>query len=123
MGEGRQEYAASDALGAASAEMAAAAVRSAAAGAAELAAAAAVGGMAQTPAKPGPGYPAAKAIRAATSRQRKPATPAVGQARPPAGQADDLGHRPSLRGPMRRDRSIVCGSMATSRVTAGVDAE
>ena len=47
MGEGRDEYASSDAFGAASAEMAAAAVRSAAAGAAELAAAAAMGGMAQ----------------------------------------------------------------------------
>ena len=47
MGEGRDEYATSDALGAASAEMAAAAVRSAAAGAAELAAATAMGGMAQ----------------------------------------------------------------------------
>ena len=47
MGEGRAEYATSDALGAASAEMAAAAVRSAAAGAAELAAATAMGGMAQ----------------------------------------------------------------------------
>jgi len=47
MGQGRDEYATSDRLGAASAEMAAAAVRSAAAGAAELAAATAMGGMAQ----------------------------------------------------------------------------
>jgi hypothetical protein len=47
MGEGRDEYARSEALGAASAEMAAAAVRSVAAGAAELAAAKAMDGMAQ----------------------------------------------------------------------------
>jgi len=47
MGEGRDEYATSEALGAASAEMAAAAVRSAAAGASKLAAAKAMGGMAQ----------------------------------------------------------------------------
>jgi hypothetical protein len=47
MGEGRDEYARSEALGAASAEMAAAAVRAVAAGATELAAAKAMGGMAQ----------------------------------------------------------------------------
>jgi hypothetical protein len=47
MGEGRNEYATSEALGAASAEMAAAAVRSAATGAAELAAAKAMSGMAR----------------------------------------------------------------------------
>jgi hypothetical protein len=47
MGEGRDEYARSEALGAASAEMAAAAVREVAAGAAELAAAKAMDGMAQ----------------------------------------------------------------------------
>jgi hypothetical protein len=47
VGEGRDEYARSEALGVASAEMAAAAVRSMAAGAAELAAAKAMGGMAQ----------------------------------------------------------------------------
>jgi len=47
MGEGRDEYAKSEALGAASAELAAAAVRSAAAGAAELAAAKAMGSMGQ----------------------------------------------------------------------------
>jgi len=47
MSEGRDEYATSEALGVASAEMAAAAVRSVAAGAAELAAAKAMGGMAQ----------------------------------------------------------------------------
>ena len=46
-GEGRDEYATSEALGAASVEMAAAAVRSAAAGAAELAAATAMGGLAE----------------------------------------------------------------------------
>ena len=47
VGEGRDEYATSAALGVASAEMAAAAVRSAAAGAAELAAATAMGGLAE----------------------------------------------------------------------------
>jgi hypothetical protein len=47
IGEGRDEYARFEALGAASAEMAAAAVRSVAAGVAELAAAKAMGGMAQ----------------------------------------------------------------------------
>jgi hypothetical protein len=47
IGEGRDEYARSEALGAASAEMAAAAVRAVAAGAAELAAAKAMDGMAQ----------------------------------------------------------------------------
>jgi len=46
MGEGRDEYARSEALGAASAEMAAAAVRAVAAGVTELAAAKAMGGMA-----------------------------------------------------------------------------
>jgi hypothetical protein len=54
MGEGRAEFASSDALGIASAEMAAAAVRSAAAGAAELAAATAMGGMAQALKPDGP---------------------------------------------------------------------
>jgi len=48
VGEGREEYASSAALGVASAEMAAAAVRSAAAGAAELAAATAMGGLADS---------------------------------------------------------------------------
>jgi hypothetical protein len=58
MGEGRAEYTSSDALGAASAEMAAAAVRSVAAGAAELAAATAMGGMAQAVADNGAKPPA-----------------------------------------------------------------
>jgi hypothetical protein len=53
IGEGREEYATSEALGAASAEMAAAAVRSVAAGAAELAAATAAGGMAEALANDG----------------------------------------------------------------------
>ena len=81
MGRGREEYASSEAFGAASAEMAAAAVRSAAAGAAELAAATAMGGMAQALAKDGPdravgarGTPPAKAAGAATPGPRKPAT-------------------------------------------------
>jgi hypothetical protein len=81
MGRGREEYASSEAFGAASAEMAAAAVRSAAAGAAELAAATAMGGMAPALAKDGPdraagarGTPAAKAARTAIPRRRKPAT-------------------------------------------------
>ena len=83
MGEGRDEYATSAALGVASAEMAAAAVRSAAAGAAELAAATAMGGLADAlsndgadrPADAGgadPGAPG-KAAAAATPRSPKPA--------------------------------------------------
>jgi hypothetical protein len=87
MGEGRDEYAKSDALGAASAEMAAAAVRSAAVGAAELAAAKTMGGMAQALANDGadraagarrarPGPPG-KAASAATPRAPKPATRAT----------------------------------------------
>lgn len=48
VGEGRDEYARSEALGVASAEMAAEAVASAAAGAAELAAATAMSGLAET---------------------------------------------------------------------------
>jgi hypothetical protein len=58
MHEGRDEYASSAALGAASAEMAAGAVRSAAAGAAELAAATAMGGLAETLATDGADHPA-----------------------------------------------------------------
>ena len=53
VGEGREEYASSAALGGASAEMAAAAVRSVAAAAAELAAATAMGGLAEALAKDG----------------------------------------------------------------------
>ena len=81
MGKGRDEYATSDALGVASAEMAAAAVRSATAGAAELAAATAMGGMAQAlahdDAEAAAGAGAADEGppgKAATRRAPKPAT-------------------------------------------------
>jgi hypothetical protein len=87
MGEGRDEYATSEALGAASAEMAAAAVRSAAAGAAELAAAKAMGGVAQALASDRADRPAAargadrgphgKAAAAATRGAPMPATRAA----------------------------------------------
>jgi len=84
MGEGQSEYATSEALGAASAEMAAAAVRSAAAGAAELAAAKAMSGMSQTLANDG-------ADRAAVNRRSR--GKAVGRANPratrPASRAAD----------------------------------
>jgi hypothetical protein len=96
MGQGRDEYATSDALGAASAEMAAAAVRSAAAGAAELAAATAMGGIAQTlahdgaeravAARPAAQGPLGKA--ATTRRAPKPAT------RAPAGRASGRPSKP-----------------------------
>jgi hypothetical protein len=96
MGEGRAEYASSDALGAASAEMAAAAVRSVAEGAAELAAATAMGGMAQTVAdnraKPRAGATEADeglpGKAAAAHRPPKPAT------RAPAGQASARASKP-----------------------------
>ena len=92
MGAGRDEYATSAALGAASAEMAAAAVRSAAAGAAELAAATAMGGLAEALANEGTD-PAAgargadqgplnKAAAAATLRAPKPATRAASKRGP-----------------------------------------
>jgi len=96
MGEGRDEYAASAALGVASAEMAAAAVRSAAAGAAELAATTAMGGLAEALANDGADRPAGargaeqglpgKAAAAATSRAPKPTTRAAAKraARKPA---------------------------------------
>jgi hypothetical protein len=84
VGEGRTEYATSEALGAASAEMAAAAVRSAAAGAAKLAAAKAMSGMAQAPANDSADRaagtrgadqgPPGKASLAATPRSPKRAT-------------------------------------------------
>jgi hypothetical protein len=84
MSEGRDEYATSEALGAASAEMAAAAVRSMAAGAAELAAAKAMGGLAGALANDGadratrpraaePGHPG-KVAAAVTPPAPKPAT-------------------------------------------------
>ena len=87
MGEGRDEYATSEALGAASAEMAAAAVRSVAAGAAELAAAKAMNGMAGALANDGAdsavrtrgahqGHPG-KAASAVTPPAPKPATRAA----------------------------------------------
>jgi hypothetical protein len=92
VGEGRDEYATSAALGVASAEMAAAAVRSAAAGAAELAAATAMGGLAEALANGG-ANPAAgaggaeqgpldKAAPAATPRAPKPATRAASKRGP-----------------------------------------
>jgi hypothetical protein len=83
MGEGRDEYATSDAFGAASAELAAAAVRSAAVGAAELAAAKAIGGMAQAVANDsaarsvgprGADRPPRGKAATATARAPKPAT-------------------------------------------------
>jgi hypothetical protein len=88
MGEGRDEYASSDALGAASAEMAAAAVRSAAAGAAELAAATAMGGMAQALEHDGP----------------KPASGAgaVDQGSPGKAPATRRASRPTTRAPAGR---------------------
>ena len=92
MGEGREEYANSMALGAASAEMAAAAVRSVAAGAAELAAAKAMGGMSGALANDRPDRAVrtrgtnksarGKAAAAATPRAPKPATPAPSKPAP-----------------------------------------
>jgi len=92
VGEGRDEYATSAALGVASAEMAAAAVRSAAAGAAELAAATAMGGMAEALANDSADRPAGargadqgpldKAAPAATPRSPKPATRAASKRGP-----------------------------------------
>ena len=83
MSEGRDEYTSSEALGAASAELAASAVRSVAEGAAELAAAKAMDGMAGALAKDGahstgrarrtsPGSPG-KAAAAGTPPAPKPA--------------------------------------------------
>jgi hypothetical protein len=89
MGEGREEYATSEALGAASAEMAAAAVRSAAAGAADLAAAAAMESMAHPLATDGHDRasdarrtPAAKTPPAATPRAPKTSTRASSKQAP-----------------------------------------
>lgn len=86
LGQGSAEYATSDELGAASADMAAAAVRSAAAGAAELAAATAIGTMTQARAKDGPG-------RRARNRRADPN---------PSGKAAEAAPRaskPAARGP------------------------
>ncbi len=96
MGEGRAEYASSDALGAASAEMAAAAVRSVAAGAAELAAASAMGGMAQALAHDG-AEPLAGAEKAEKGLPRKAATAhrqPKAATRAPAGQGSGRPSRP-----------------------------
>jgi len=92
VGEGRDEYATSAALGVASAEMAAAAVRSAAAGAAELAAATAMGGLAEALANDSADRPAGargagqglpgKAAAAGTPRAPKPATRAASKRGP-----------------------------------------
>jgi hypothetical protein len=89
MGQGRDEYAASDVLGAASAEMAAAAVRSAAAGAAELAAATAKDGLVQALATDGADRaagareaqqgPPGKAAAEAATRSPKPAKRAASE--------------------------------------------
>jgi hypothetical protein len=79
VGEGRDEYATSEALGAASAEMAAAAVRSAAAGAAELAAATAMGGLAQALANEG-----ANRVAGARGAHQSPPGKALARATPPA---------------------------------------
>jgi len=92
VGDGRDEYATSAALGAASAEMAAAAVRSAAAGAAELAAATAMGGLAEALVNDSADRPAGargaeqgapgKAAAAATPRAPKPTTRAASKRGP-----------------------------------------
>jgi len=76
MGQGRDEYATAEALGAASAEMAAAAVRSVAAGAAELAAAKAMDGMAEALASDGADH-TVPARGAGQGRASKPATRAA----------------------------------------------
>jgi hypothetical protein len=81
MGEGRDEYARSEALGAASAEMAAAAVRSVAAGVAELAAAKAMGGMAQALENDAAG---AAGTRGSRGRPRKATQVAKSATRPAA---------------------------------------
>jgi hypothetical protein len=91
MDEGRDEYASSVALGAASAEMAAEAVQSAAAGAVELAAAAAMGGLAEALATEGADDPADTSgadqgapgtAAAATPRVPEPATRASSKRTP-----------------------------------------
>jgi hypothetical protein len=76
MDEGRDEYATSEALGAASAEIAAVAVRSAAAGAAQLAAPKAKGGLAQALAPVG-ADPIAGAHRVDHGGRGKAAAPAT----------------------------------------------
>jgi hypothetical protein len=89
MHEGRDEYASSAALGAASAEIAADAVRSAAAGAAELAAATAMGGLAEALATEGADHPA----QAGGADQGAPGTTAAATPRVP---------KPSARASSRR---------------------
>jgi len=110
MGEGRHEYATSEALGAASAEMAAAAVRSAAAGAAELAAAKAMGGMAQALANDG-------ADRAAGARGADQGPPGKPRRRPRAPRGRRRERHPSVRPashPSQRSRSFGPGLEASS---------
>jgi hypothetical protein len=89
MGAGRDEYATSEALGAASAEMAAAAVRSVAAGAAELAAAKAMDGMAGALAKDGTG----RVVRTRGASQGHPGRAAAVTPRAP---------KPARRAPSKR---------------------
>jgi hypothetical protein len=102
MSEGRDEYTSSEALGAASAEMAASAVRSVAEGAAELAAAKAMDGMAGALAKDG----ASSTVRArATNKSGRPARP---RQRPP-----------HLRRRRRRGRSQACAPQSIG--AKGVD--
>jgi hypothetical protein len=98
MGEGRDEYARSEAFGAASAEMATAAVRAVAAGAAELAAARAMGGMANAlahDAASGPirtrGANRGRSGKTAAAVAPRPAKPA---ARPAAKRASQNPSRP-----------------------------
>jgi len=81
MGEGRDEYATSEALGAASADMAAAAVRSVAAGAAEFAAAKAMGGMSEALASDS-AHRAVRARGAGEGRASKPPTRAAAKRAP-----------------------------------------
>jgi hypothetical protein len=90
MGKGREEYATSDALGAASAEMVAAAVRSATRGAAELAAATAKGGMAQALADDG-----AERVAGAHAADEGPPRKAAAARRPPKPATRTPAARPS----------------------------
>ena len=100
-GEGRDEYATSEALGAASVEMAAAAVRSAAAGAAELAAATAMGGLAEALATDG----AADAPGAERERFREGRGRATQRPAPRAASKRAPRGRPSTQLSGARDRA------------------
>jgi hypothetical protein len=97
IGEGRDEYARSEALGAASAEMAAAAVRSVAAGAAELAAAKAMGGMAQALANDAAGT----AVRARAADQHHPGKTAAAVVPRPAKPATRPAAKPASQIPSK----------------------